>query len=57
MTMKKKTTKDFDMDANDIYEILDRVRRIETMLFKLAIALNVNPRTGGIVSHEPEKRE
>ncbi len=53
-TKKKTTTKDYDMDA-DIFEILDRVRRIETMLFKLAMALNVNPRTGGPITHDPEK--
>lgn len=55
MTTRKKNTKDYDMDADDIFEILDRVRRIETMLFKLAMALNVNPRTGGLISNEPDK--
>ena len=43
------------MDANYLYEILDRVRRIETMLFKLAMAMNVNPRTGGTISNDTEK--
>ena len=40
-----------DTDA-DILEILDRVRRIETVLFKLCIALGVNPRTGEKLSDE-----
>ena len=38
---------------HDVEEILDRVRRIETMLFKVALAMNVNPRTGGKVEDEP----
>lgn len=49
----KKLTKDCDMAINhDVEEILDRVRRIETMLFKVALAMNVNPRTGGKVEDE-----
>jgi hypothetical protein len=42
---------------SDLEEIVDRVRRIETMLFKVALALNVNPRTGGRVSDEKHKLE
>ena len=50
----KRITKDCDMATNhDVEEILDRVRRIETMLFKVALAINVNPRTGGKVEDEP----
>lgn len=55
---KKIPMKPCDMAADDdILEILDRVRRIETMLFKVAMALNINPRTGGTLSNEPKKLE
>lgn len=54
--MKTMTTKDSAMDAK-LAEIIDRVRRIETMLFKVALALNVNPRTGGRVTDEQDRLE
>jgi hypothetical protein len=38
----------------DIEEILDRVRRIETVLHKLCLYMDMNPRTGEKISDEQE---
>ena len=54
---KKTPMKPCDTATDGVLEILDRVRRIETMLFKVAMALNINPRTGGTLSNEPKKLE
>lgn len=54
---KKTPMRPYDMVTEEVIEILDRVRRIETMLFKVAVALNINPRTGGALSDEPKKLE
>lgn len=45
---------DYDYTAQDIDEILDRVRRIETVLHKLCLHLEMNPRTGEKLSDEQE---
>jgi hypothetical protein len=42
----------FDNPDDDIVEILDRVRRIETVLHKLCLHMEMNPRTGEHVSNE-----
>lgn len=41
-----------DYTAEDIDEILDRVRRIETVLHKLCLHMDMNPRTGEHISNE-----
>jgi len=45
---------DSDYTAQDIEEILDRVRRIETVLHKLCLYMEMNPRTGEKLSDEQE---
>lgn len=43
---------DRDYTTEDIDEILDRVRRIETVLHKLCLHMSMNPRTGEHISNE-----
>jgi len=43
---------DRDYTDQDIEEILDRVRRIETVLHKLCLYMDMNPRTGEKISDE-----
>jgi hypothetical protein len=42
---------DRDYTAEDIDEILDRVRRIETILHKLCLHMDMDPRTGASISN------
>lgn len=45
---------DRDYTFEDIDEILDRVRRIETVLHKLCLHMDMNPRTGETLSDEQQ---